>query len=145
MARPVRAAEETGLRAFGRNTAARWTDVGGLRCSTTATTRWARIGAAGWNTGSVGSTRRDVQIDSIWWDIQPLLKNYYPTPPDSIIYRWPDKETDIVARLVDETRKRGLEVFWNHRISEVDLPAAGEDRVGKQAASAEGRRIPIGC
>jgi hypothetical protein len=62
-----------------------------------------------------------VQIDSVWWDIQPLLKHHYPTPPGSLIYEWPDKETDIVARLVEETRKRDLEIFWNHRISEVDL------------------------
>lgn len=67
----------------------------------------------------------DTQIDSIWWDIQPLLKGYYPTPPGSIIYRWPDENTDIVARLVQETRKRGYEAFWNHRISEVDLKPAG--------------------
>jgi hypothetical protein len=63
----------------------------------------------------------EVQIDSVWWDVQPLLKGYYPTPPNSLIYEWPDAKTDIVARLVEETRKRGLEVFWNHRISEVDL------------------------
>lgn len=68
-----------------------------------------------------------VQIDSIWWDIEPFLKGYYPTPPGSIIYSWPDAKTDVIARLVDETRKRGLDVFWNHRISEVDLtPQAGE-------------------
>ena len=73
----------------------------------------------------------DVQIDALWWDIQPLLKGYYPTPPDSLIYRWPDANTDIVARLVDETRKRGLEVFWNHRISEVDLkPPQSEAAAG---------------
>lgn len=67
----------------------------------------------------------DTQIDSIWWDVQPLLKGYYPTPPESIIYRWPDEKTDVVARLVEETRKRNYEVFWNHRISEVDLNAGG--------------------
>ena len=66
-----------------------------------------------------------VQIDSVWWDIQPLLKNRYPTPPDSLIYQWPDEKTDIVERLIEETRKRGLEVFWNHRISEVDLKPPG--------------------
>ena len=66
-----------------------------------------------------------VQIDSVWWDIQPLLKNRYPTPPDSLIYRWPDEKTDIVEQLIAETRKRGLEVFWNHRISEVDLKPPG--------------------
>jgi len=66
-----------------------------------------------------------VQIDAIWWDIQPLLKNYYPTPPGSLIYQWPDPTTDLVARLVDETRERGLEVFWNHRISEVDIRPPG--------------------
>lgn len=67
-----------------------------------------------------------VQIDSIWWDVQPLVKGYYPTLPGSLIDRWPDATTDIVARLVDETRRRGLEVFWNHRISEVDLDPVGE-------------------
>ncbi len=63
----------------------------------------------------------NVQIDSVWWDIQPLLKGYYPTPPDSLIYQWPTPETDIVAELIDQTRKRKLEVFWTHRISEVDI------------------------
>lgn len=66
-----------------------------------------------------------VQIDSIWWDIQPLLKNRYPTPPGSLIYQWPDEKTDIVERLIGETKKRDLEVFWNHRISEVDLKPPG--------------------
>ena len=63
----------------------------------------------------------DVQIDSVWWDIQPLLKGYYPTPPESLIYQWPTPETDIVAELIEHTRKRKLEVFWTHRISEVDI------------------------
>ncbi len=63
----------------------------------------------------------DVQIDSIWWDIQPLLKGYFPTPPKSLIYEWPTPDTDIVEELIDETRKRKLEVFWTHRISEVDI------------------------
>lgn len=63
----------------------------------------------------------NVQIDSVWWDIQPLLEGYYPTPPDSLIYQWPTPQTDIVAELIDQTRKRGLEVFWTHRISEVDI------------------------
>ena len=73
----------------------------------------------------------DTQIDSIWWDIQPLLKGYYPTPPGSIIYRWPDAKTDIVGALVAETRRRKLEVFWNHRISEVDINASGSGAAWK--------------
>ena len=73
----------------------------------------------------------DTQIDSIWWDIQPLLKGYYPTPPGSIIYKWPDEKTDIVGALVAETRKRSLEVFWNHRVSEVDINAGGSGAAWK--------------
>jgi hypothetical protein len=62
------------------------------------------------------------QIDSIWWDIGPLGPGGYPNPPGkSAVQDWLDKGIDPAGRLIEETRKRKLEVFWNHRISEVDL------------------------
>jgi hypothetical protein len=65
------------------------------------------------------------QIDSIWWDMGRLGQVLYPSRlfdrlEDAGLRKWRDQGIDLVGRLVDETRKRGLEVFWHHRVSEVD-------------------------
>ncbi len=39
--------------------------------------------------------------------------------------QWRRQGIDLVGRLVEETRKRKLEVFWHHRVSEVDLDPQG--------------------
>lgn len=72
------------------------------------------------------------QIDAVWWDIGGSpLSSAYPSklgPPVShpLLQQWLSKGVDWVEKLVHETRRRGLEVFWNHRISEVEcLPEGG--------------------
>ena len=54
----------------------------------------------------------DSQVDSIWWDHDPR---------DPIFFRLPsDIDIDPFILLADETHKRGLEAFWNNRISVTD-------------------------
>ena len=71
------------------------------------------------------------QIDSIWWDINGASPgSAYPSdilPPvdNPLLKAWLKEEIDWVKELVDETRRRKLEVFWNYRISEVDGLAGG--------------------
>lgn len=66
------------------------------------------------------------QIDAVWWDIQGLRPDVYPAlPGQNAAQRWLDQGIDPIGRLVAETRRRNLQVFWNHRISEVDLGPGG--------------------
>jgi hypothetical protein len=71
------------------------------------------------------------QIDALWWDIGGAgsCTATYPSKilefSDSFHFsaglkKWMDQGIDWVQVLVDESRKRGLEVFWHHRVSEVD-------------------------
>ncbi len=71
------------------------------------------------------------QIDALWWDIcgAGSCTATYPSKilefSDSFSFsaglkKWLDQGIDWVQVLVDESRKRGLEVFWHHRVSEVD-------------------------
>jgi hypothetical protein len=72
------------------------------------------------------------QIDAIWWDIggSPLACAY-PSEVElpvahPLLQQWLRGGVDWVDKLVNETRRRKLEVFWNHRISEVEcLPEGG--------------------
>ncbi len=70
------------------------------------------------------------QIDSVWWDLGRLGQVLYPSKildrlENVGLQQWRDQGIDLVARLVEETRKRNLEVFWHHRVSEVDINTAG--------------------
>lgn len=72
------------------------------------------------------------QIDAIWWDIGGCATGAaYPSKlvtreAAPLVQQWLREGLDWVAELVKETRRRKLEVFWSHRISEVDiLPAGG--------------------
>jgi hypothetical protein len=72
------------------------------------------------------------QIDAIWWDIggSPLASSYPskagPPVAHPLLQQWLREGVDWVEQLVKETRRRKLEVFWNHRISEVEcLPEGG--------------------
>jgi hypothetical protein len=72
------------------------------------------------------------QIDALWWDIGGSpVGSVYPSDVSQPalapqVKRWHDQGVDWVKELVDETRRRKLEAFWNHRISEVDmLPEGG--------------------
>jgi hypothetical protein len=71
------------------------------------------------------------QIDSLWWDMSPLGYACYPSKvlepyPHAGLAKWRDQGIDWVGRVIAETRRRNLEVFWHHRISEVDMPPAGQ-------------------
>jgi len=71
------------------------------------------------------------QIDAIWWDINGASPgSAYPSeilPPvdNPLLKVWLSEGIDWVQQLVDETRSRKREVFWNYRISEVDGLAGG--------------------
>jgi len=72
------------------------------------------------------------QIDAIWWDIggSPLGCSYpskiEPPVDHPLLKQWLREGVDWVEQLINETRRRKLEVFWNHRISEVEcLPEGG--------------------
>ncbi len=68
----------------------------------------------------------DSQIDSVWWDLTALANATYPSRVlkplrQAGLDAWRKQGIDWVGRLVEETRRRKLEVFWSHRISEVEL------------------------
>ena len=72
------------------------------------------------------------QIDAIWWDIggSPLGCSYpseiEPPVDHPLLKQWLSNGVDFVEQLINETRRRKLEVFWNHRISEIEcLPEGG--------------------
>ena len=73
----------------------------------------------------------DSQIDSLWWDIggDPGTA-IYPSkvlPPFNYkdLEPWREQGIDWAGELIKETRRRKLEVFWNHRISEVEIRPEG--------------------
>lgn len=75
------------------------------------------------------------QIDAIWWDIggratgAAYPSKVAPAEGAPLVQQWLREGLDWVAELVNETRRRKLEVFWNHRISEVDiLPGGGHSK-----------------
>ncbi len=65
------------------------------------------------------------QIDAVWWDMAALdacyPSNVLPPHQNANLQRFRDQGIDCLGALIHETRRRGLEVFWNHRISEVEL------------------------
>jgi hypothetical protein len=70
------------------------------------------------------------QIDALWWDIGGANMAPYPERVGDRyehpgLKKWWDQGIDWIAELVKESRKRNLEVFWNHRIAEVDRDATG--------------------
>ncbi len=76
------------------------------------------------------------QIDAIWWDIGGnAVGSVYPSEifqPEvhPLVKRWHEEGVDWRKELINESRRRQLETFWNHRISEVDiLPEGGHAKV----------------
>lgn len=72
------------------------------------------------------------QIDSIVWDVAYGDWAVYPSsvlPPtrDPVMGRWRQEGFEFVSALVRECKRRKIEVWWNHRISEFDTnnPADG--------------------
>jgi hypothetical protein len=71
------------------------------------------------------------QIDAIWWDIgfggnQAIYKSQL-LPPAQIpgLDVWQSQGIDFIDGLVGACRKRNLEVFWNHRVNEIDSTPDG--------------------
>jgi hypothetical protein len=78
------------------------------------------------------------QIDSIWWDMGRLGQVLYPSKfLDQLscpgLDKWRKQGIDLVGRLVEETKRRKLEVFWHHRVSEVDIDRQGRGAAWKDA------------
>ncbi|MCP4783282.1 MAG: family 10 glycosylhydrolase [Fuerstiella sp.] len=70
------------------------------------------------------------QIDSVFLDMGRLGQVLYPSKfldplVNADFQKWRAQGIDVVERQVAEFKKRGLEVFWNHRVSEVDLNVKG--------------------
>lgn len=65
------------------------------------------------------------QVDAVWWDMAALDACYpskvLPPHQNANLQRFRDQGIDCLGELVRQTRRRGLEVFWNQRISEVEL------------------------
>jgi hypothetical protein len=76
------------------------------------------------------------QIDSVWWDMGRLGQVLYPSKfLDQLSHpgldKWRKQGIDLVGRLLEETKRRNLEVFWHHRVSEVDMDQRGEGAAWK--------------
>ncbi len=80
------------------------------------------------------------QIDSIFLDMGRLGQVLYPSKfLDPLVnagfQKWRAEGIDVVERQISEFKKRGLEVFWNHRFSEVDLNVKGTGAAWKDEAA----------
>ncbi len=80
------------------------------------------------------------QIDSIFLDMGRLGQVLYPSKfldqlSNSNFQKWRAKGIDIVEEQITAFKKRGLEVFWNHRLSEVDLNVKGTGAAWKDEAA----------
>ncbi len=66
----------------------------------------------------------ETQIDAIWWDMAALAvypNQGFPADVQARYDAWTAAGNDPLKALVDGTHSRGLEAFFNHRISEVEL------------------------
>ena len=71
------------------------------------------------------------QIDSIWWDLE-YKSEILPPYENPVLRKWWDQGIDWIQELIQETRKRNLEVFWHHRVNSVDIrPGGGLDSNGR--------------
>lgn len=72
------------------------------------------------------------QIDSVWWDIgfggsmAVWPSKVRPRARHAGLEKWWAQGIDWVQVLVDECKKRNIETFWHHRISEVDVAPDGK-------------------
>ena len=70
------------------------------------------------------------QIDGIWWDLEngdlAVYKSRILPPYENPgLRKWRDQGIDWIQELIQETRKRNLEVFWHHRVNSVDVRPEG--------------------
>ena len=66
----------------------------------------------------------ETQIDAIWWDMAALAvypNQGFPADVQARYDAWFAAGNDPLKALVEGTHRRGLEAFFNHRISEVEL------------------------
>jgi hypothetical protein len=89
----------------------------------------------------------ETQIDSVWWDLGRLGQVLYSSKfldrlETADLRKWRAQGIDLVGRLVDQTRKRKLEVFWHHRVSEVDIDLAGTGAAWKEGPAPLKRAHP---
>jgi len=87
------------------------------------------------------------QIDSVWWDVGRLGQVLYPSKfldqlENADLQKWRDQGSDFVGSLIAETRRRGLEVFWHHRVSEVDINTQGTGAAWKDGPAPLKRAHP---
>ena len=87
------------------------------------------------------------QIDSVFWDMGRLGQVLYPSKfLDPLVndkfQKWRDQGIYVAGRLIAQTKRRGLEVFWHHRASEVDLNATGTGAAWKDEAAPLKRAHP---
>ncbi|MDP6369599.1 MAG: family 10 glycosylhydrolase [Planctomycetota bacterium] len=71
-------------------------------------------------------------VDMVCWDCGYGNYAAYPSAvlpphPHPTFTRWREEGVDFLERLVGQTRRRGLECFWSHRIAEVDIGARGKE------------------
>ncbi len=67
----------------------------------------------------------DSCIDSVWWNwgegnMVPYPSKFLPTYNQPAFQRWIEQGIDIMRIFQDETRRRGLEVFFSHRMNGSD-------------------------
>ncbi len=67
----------------------------------------------------------DVQIDSVWWcwgegNVSPWPSRIMPLYDSEGYRRWKEQGIDIAAIFAEESRKRGIEAFYNFRINGSD-------------------------
>ena len=65
------------------------------------------------------------QIDSIWWNWgegnqAPYPSDHLPLYPHPLYRQWAEQGTDIVGLVLEATRRRGIEVFFSHRMNGSD-------------------------
>jgi len=92
---------------------------------------WATMDLPAWFAQALSFTAMpESVVDTICWDcgfgnMAPYPSDVLPPHPHPVFTRWRDEGTDFWGQLVEETHRRGLECFWSHRISEVDIGADG--------------------
>ncbi len=82
----------------------------------------------------------DSQIDSVFWDMGRLGQVLYPSKfldplVNADLQKWRDAGIDVAGRVIAQSKKRGLETFWHHRASEVDLNVKGTGAAWKDEAA----------
>ena len=72
-------------------------------------------------------------VDTVVWDMGQIEAEEPVRVMRSGV--WTEQGIDVLDALVRESRRRGKEVFWSHRISEVDLTPDGTLALDPQAAN----------